>query len=77
MLRKIDRLNQEWEEQGVEHQEDEACVLSLDTEAFYPYLDTGEVASLCGKMVKDSVLQFSWFDHRWARLYIALTCMQA
>ena len=77
MLSKIDQLNGKLSSMKEQPEEDDICVFSLDAEALYPSLDTMACSKLCGDMVKDSKLEVSGMDPKWASLYLALLCTQA
>ena len=48
LLTKIDKLNEEWKDQGVNHKQEDITVASVNAS-----LDTRDCSKLCGKMVAE------------------------
>ena len=76
MRSKIDKVNEDWHEEGVEYSEEEITVSSLNTEALYPSLDAKKCIKLCGDLIEESGLQIYGVDYTWASTYIAMACEQ-
>ena len=74
LLHEVDELNREWREKGVNMEQNEVFVGSLDATALYPSLDVQRCGQLFGQMIQESKLEFRGVDYKWAAIYIALNC---